>query len=165
MRWSQIVSESEIVDLNKRREEEQLKSFHKKLMSQIKSSASEMKDAYQEAKTKGWFDDLPVGTRFSLPQTQGPVSYIVIGHHLTGSKTDQLQKHQLEFRNKHNFGPPVFIKGQTKFYKPVILAKQVSGEEADATMTLELDKLVNFKTGEKRYKKFTGPTKVESQKK
>lgn len=163
MKWLEIVSESDIVDLNKRREQEQLKSFHRDLMSQIKSSASKMQDAYQEAKSKGWFDDLPVGTRFSLPIEQTQVSYIVIGHHMISSKTDQLQRHQLEFRHKHNFGPPAFIQSENKFYKPVILAKQVSGEEADATMTLDLDKLVNFETGKKRYTKFTGPTKVESQ--
>jgi hypothetical protein len=160
MRLSEIVSESDIVDLNKRREQERLKSFHQDFRAQIKNSSSEMLDAYQEAKSKGWFDDLPMGTRFTLPKGE---SYIVTGHTMTGSKTDQLQRHQLEFRHKHNFGPPVFIESENRFYRPMINARQVSGEEADATMSFELDKLVNFETGEKRYKKFTGPTKVESQ--
>jgi hypothetical protein len=157
MRLSEILSESDIVDLSKRRDQEKLKSFYKDFRSQIKNSASNMSDAYQEAKSEGWFDDLPVGTRFTLSKGE---SYIVTGHTMTGSKTDQLQRHQLEFRHKHNFGPPVFIESGARFYRPMINARQVSGEEADATMSFELDKLVNFETGEKRYKKFTGPMKV-----
>ena len=127
-------------------------------MSQIKSRTSEIAEDYTEAKSKGWFDDLPVGTRFTLPKGN---SYLVTGHTMTGSRTDQLQRHQLEFRKTHGFGPPAFIKGETRFYRPMINATQVGSEEADATMSFELDKLINFATGEKRYTKFTGPTRIK----
>lgn len=152
------VKESEIIDLNKRREDEKLKAFHKDFMNKLKSGVSEMQAAYEIAKEQGFFDDLPVGTRFTLPKGS---SYIVKGHTMTGSKTDQLQKFQLEFRKKHNFGPPMFIKGETRFYRPMINAEAVGGEEAGSTMSFELDKLVNFDTGEKRYTKFTGPKLAE----
>lgn len=158
MKIIEIIVEADIVDLEKKREEERLKSFHKDFMSQVKSRTGEMAQAYQEAKSKGWFDDLPVGTRFTLKQGN---SYLVTGHTMTGSKTDQLQRHQLEFRKTHGFGPPAFIKTETRFYRPMINATQVGGEEADATMSFELDKLVNFETGEKRYTKFTGPKSIK----
>jgi hypothetical protein len=155
MRLSEIVSESDIVDLNKRREQKRSNSSNQDFKSQTKNSSSERLDAYQEAKSKGWFDDLPVETRFTMPNRE---SYIVTGHTM-----HQLPKHQLELRHKHNYGPPAFIEGDEKLYIPMINAKQVSGEEADTTLSIALDKLINFETGEKRYKKFTGPTKVESQ--
>jgi putative chitinase len=156
---NQTVEESEIVDLDKKREEQKLKAFHKDFMNKLKTGVSEMQAAYEIAVEQGMFDDLPVGTRFTLPKGS---SYIVKGHTMTGSKTDQLQARQIEFRKEYNFGPPMFIKGETRFYRPMINAEAVGGEEAGSTMSFELDKLVNFETGEKRYKKFTGPKLAEN---
>lgn len=144
--------DSEITDLSKAREEKKLSAFNKGLRSDIKKGANEKMEAYKIAKNRGIFDDLPVGSMFTTPTG----TYKVKNHTMTTSKTDQLPAHQLEFRKKHNFGPATFIEYNEKYYRPMLYAEQVSGELTGSTSMIELDKMVNTETGEKRYKKFTG---------
>jgi len=151
------VKESEIVDLGKAREEDKLKKFHKDFMGKVKSDVEKKINALEVAHEQGLFDDLPIGSRFTLPKG---ASYKVLGHSMQASKTDQLPRHQLEFRNKFNFGPAKFIEVDGKFFRPMVYTEEVAGEMAGSNSAFELDKLVNFETGEKRYTKFTGPRKV-----
>lgn len=164
---SQIINikkiiEAEIVDLDKKREDKKIGDFHKSFMNDVKSAAQEKMEAYKIANEEGLFDDLPVGSRFTLPKG---ASYKVLSHSMTTHKTNVLPNHQQEFRNKHNFGPAKFIEYNGKYFKPMIYAEEVAGEMAGSNSGFELDKLINFETGEKRYKKFTGPKRVTEKKK
>lgn len=155
------INENDVVDFSKRKEEKQLSDFHKKMRSDIKSGVEKKLEAYDIANEKGWFDDLPVGSRFN---TKNGASYKVLSHSMIRKKTDQLPRYQLEFRNKHKFGPPQFVELDGFYYQPVIYAEQVAGEMSGSQSSLELDKLINFETGEKRYTKFTGPQKMTEKK-
>lgn len=156
------MTEAEIVDLDTQRKEKELKDFHKKIRSDISSRMEEKTEAYRIAKDQGIFDDLPVGSRFTLEKG---ASYKVISHSMNMKKTDQLPRYQLEFRNKFKFGPPKFIEYNGKYYQPIVYATEVAGENEGSKSGFELDKLINFETGEKRYKKFTGPKRVTEKRK
>lgn len=154
--------ESEIVDLNKKREDKKISDFHKGFMGDVKTAAQEKVEAYNIAQEEGIFNDLPIGSRFTLPNG---ASYKVTNHGMTTHKTNVLPKHQEEFRIKHKFGPAKFIEYNGKYFKPVIYAEEVAGEMSGSNSGFELDKLINFETGEKRYTKFTGPKRVSEKKK
>ncbi len=156
------IIEAEIVDLDKKREDKKVGDFHKSFMNDVKSAAQEKMEAYNIANEEGLFDDLPVGSRFTLPKG---ASYKVLSHSMTTHKTNVLPNHQQEFRQKHNFGPAKFIEYNGKYFKPMVYAEEVAGEMAGSNSGFELDKLINFETGEKRYKKFTGPKRVSEKKK
>lgn len=154
--------ESEIVDLDKKREDKKISDFHKGFMGDIKTVAQEKVEAYNIAQEEGLYNDLPIGSRFTLPNG---ASYKVTNHGMTTHKTNILPKHQEEFRSKHNFGPAKFIEYNGKYFKPIIYAEEVAGEMSGSNSGFELDKLINFETGEKRYTKFTGPKRVSEKKK
>ena len=151
------LKEAEIVDLDQKREDEKLKKFHKGFMGDISDRVNDKREAYNLAHEQGLFDDLPVGTRFTLPKGS---SYKVLSHSMKTRKTDQLPRHELEFRHKFNMGPAKMIEYNGNYYQPTIYAEEVAGEMAGSQSGFDLDKLVNFSTGEKRYKKFTGPRKM-----
>jgi putative chitinase len=151
------LKEAEIVDLDQKREDEKLKKFHKGFMGDISDRVNDKREAYNIANEQGLFDDLPVGTRFTLPKGS---SYKVLSHSMKTRKTDQLPRHELEFRHKFNMGPAKMIEYNGNYYQPIIYTEEVAGEMAGSTSGFDLDKLVNFSTGEKRYKKFTGPKKM-----
>ena len=153
----QKLKEAEIVDLDKKREDEKLKKFHKGFMGDISDRVNDKREAYNLAHEQGLFDDLPVGTRFTLPKG---ASYKVLSHSMKTRKTDQLPRHELEFRHKFNMGPAKMIEYNGNYYQPIIYTEEVAGENAGSHSGFDLDKLVNFSTGEKRYKKFTGPQKI-----
>lgn len=154
--------ESEIVDLDKKREDKKISDFHKGFMGDIKTAAQEKVEAYNIAQEEGLFNDLPIGSRFTL---SNGASYKVTNHGMTTHKTNVLPKHQEEFRIKHKFGPAKFIEYNGKYFKPVIYTEEVAGEMSGSNSGFELDKLINFETGEKRYTKFTGPKRVSEKKK
>lgn len=156
------LNESEIVDLSKKREDKKLKDFHKKMSSDIKSLAELKREALNIAYEQGIFGDFRPGMRFTLPNG---ASYKVLGLSMKTSKTDKLPNHQLEFRKKHNFGPAKFIEVDGKFYQPMVYAEEMAGEMAGSNSGFDLDKLINFETGEKRYTTFTGPKRVTEKKK
>lgn len=160
MKESGKINESDIVDFSKRKEEKQLSDFHKKMRSDIKSGVEKKLEAYEIANEQGWFDDLPVGSRLNMKTG----SYKVLSHSMIKKKTDQLPRHQLEFRKEHKFGPPKFVELDGSYYQPVIYTEQVAGEMSGSQSAMELDKLINFETGEKRYTKFTGPQKMTEKK-
>jgi predicted chitinase len=151
------LKEAEIVDLDQKREDEKLKKFHKGFMGDISDRVNDKREAYNLAQEQGLFDDLPVGTRFTLPKGS---SYKVLSHSMKTRKTDQLPRHELEFRHKFNMGPAKMIEYNGNYYQPIIYTEEVAGENAGSQSGFDLDKLVNFSTGEKRYKKFTGPRKM-----
>jgi len=101
---------------------------------------------------------LSIGTRIKLSKG-GP--YKVIGFSLKSAKTDEIPPREKEFRKLHNFGNPLFIKGETKYYSPMVYLEELSGEMAGSKGAFQLDKLVNFDTNEKRYSKSTGPVRIE----
>lgn len=154
-------SDNDIVDFSKKRKEKQLGDFHKSFKSDISDISEQKKQAYEIAYNEGLFDDLPVGARFTLPNG---ASYKVLSHTMTRHKTDELPRHQKEFRKKHNFGPAKFIEYNGYYYKPMVYAEEAAGEMSGSNSAFELDKLINFETGEKRYTKFTGPKKVSEKK-
>lgn len=154
-------SSDDIVDFSKKRKEKQLGDFHKSFQSGISDISEQKKQAYEIAYNEGLFDDLPIGARFTLPNGS---SYKVLSHTMTRHKTDELPRHQKEFRKKHNFGPAKFIEYDGYYYKPMVYAEEVAGEMGGSNSAFELDKLINFDTGEKRYTKFTGPKKVSEKK-
>lgn len=156
------INESEIVDLSKKREDKKLKDFHKKMSDDVKSLAELKREALNIAHEQGIFGDFRPGMRFTLPNG---ASYKVLGLSMKTSKTGKLPNHQLEFRKKHNFGPAKFIEVDGKFYQPIVYAEEMAGEMAGSNSGFDLDKLINFETGEKRYTTFTGPKRVTEKKK
>lgn len=162
MTQSGKINENDIVDFSKRKQEKDINDFHKKMKTDMQGIVAKKMEAYDIANEQGIFNDLPIGARFTLPKGS---SYKVLSHSMIRNKTDQLPRHQLEFRNKHNFGPPKFIELDGFYYQPRILAREVAGEMEGSESLFELDKLINFETGEKRYTKFTGPKKVTEKKK
>lgn len=160
-RSGKINENDEIVDLSGKRKEKELQNFHKGFQSNIRDTSEQKKQAYEIAYNEGLFDDLPIGSRFSLSNGS---SYKILSHTMTRHKTDELPRHQKEFRKKHNFGPAKFIEYEGYYYRPMIYAEEVAGEMDGSKSAFELDKLINFDTGEKRYTKFTGPKKVSEKK-
>ena len=156
------INESEIFDLSKKREDKKLKDFHKKMSDDVKSIAELKREAFTIAQEQGIFGDFRPGMRFTL---SNGASYKVLGLSMKTSKTGTLPNHQLEFRKKHNFGPAKFIEVDGKFYQPMVYAEEVAGEMAGSNSGFDLDKLINFETGEKRYTTFTGPKRVNEKKK
>lgn len=151
------LKEAEIVDLDKKREDEKLKKFHKDFMGDISDRVNDKREAYNIANEQGLFDDLPVGARFTLPKGS---SYKVLSHSMKTRKTDQLPQREIEFRHKFNMGPAKLIEYEGNYYQPIVYTEEVAGENAGSQSGFDLDKLINFSTGEKRYKKFTGPQKM-----
>lgn len=147
-----------LIDLSSAREKSNLQKFHKDFMNKIYDGANEMQAVLDTVHDMGLFNDLSIGTRIKLSKG-GP--YKVIGFSLKSAKTDEIPPREKEFRKLHNFGNPLFIKGETKYYSPMVYLEELSGEMAGSKGAFQLDKLVNFDTNEKRYSKYTGPVRIE----
>lgn len=150
-------NESNLIDLTTARDTARLQKFHKEFMNKIRDNISEKQAILDIMHDMGLFDDLPIGSRIKLSKGG---SYKVIGYSVKSAKNDVIPNHEKEFRTRFEFGKPLFIKGETGFYSPLVYLEQMGGEDAGSKGAFQLDKLVNFDTNTKRYTKFTGPAKV-----
>ena len=146
--------ESNLVDFGEAKQDKILKQFHSELSQQIQDGVSEMLAARTTAYDMGIFDEFEIGSRIQLSTGV----FKVDAHMMLGSKTGQLVGSSSEFQKK--FGPAMFLPGESRFYRPAIRTTQITGTLEGSQTDQLIDRLINFDTGEKRYKKFTGPSRT-----
>ena len=148
------IIESNIVDFDSAKKDKELRGFHKDFMNTVQTGVRGAHAAMAAMNEQGLFDDLPVGSRIRLPKGG---SYKVIRHSVTRSKTGTESTLSANFRKEHGFGPAYFLPTEDGFYTPLVILRREDTNGDYDEGSHNLDKLINFETGEKRYVKFTGP--------
>lgn len=130
MRYSEIISESDIVDLTKARDERRLQTFHTGLKDDLSTRAQQRAEHVNIAKEAGEFEGFVVGERIRTPKG---FTYKIMGYNLTPVKSMAIKMRREEFFQKMGWGEPRFVSIEGSLYEPMI---HVQNDDEDTYLNI-----------------------------